>query len=81
MNACSDAQAVIEDYVEELRYGIEELTAPIIFGRHLCDTEQYDKAQKYFEHLLIDSDGEDLVWIEHYTGLALHKKRGHWMLL
>jgi tetratricopeptide (TPR) repeat protein len=77
MTTTKDAGTITKYYLEETHRETEEKSVSIVFGRLMCNLGQYDKSQKYFEQLLKDPNGEDLAWIEHNIGRALHFK-GEW---
>ena len=52
MNASSEGQRIINDYVDSTQDEIRQKSLLIVFGKLLCDIGEYDQAQKYFEKLL-----------------------------
>ncbi|CAF4028260.1 unnamed protein product, partial [Rotaria sordida] len=77
MTATNEGQVVIQDYLEAARRETKERSVGIMFGRLMCNMGQYQKSQRYFEQLLINSKDEDPAWIEFNIGRALHFK-GEW---
>jgi len=77
MSASSDGQTITKDYLEEMQQEAEEKSIAIVFGKLMCDLGQYDKSQKYFEHMLNESNDEDPAWIEFNIGRPLYGK-GEW---
>ncbi|CAF4128050.1 unnamed protein product [Rotaria sp. Silwood2] len=74
MNASNDGQKIVTDYLEEKYLKTEEKSMSIVFGRLMCNLDQHDKAQKYFEGLLHDRNIENLAWIEFNLGRILDFK-------
>ncbi|CAF0777319.1 unnamed protein product [Rotaria sp. Silwood1] len=74
LDASNDGQEIVTNYLEEKYIKTEEKSMCIVFGRLMCNLGQYDKAQKYFEQLLRDPNGEDLAWIEFNLGRILDIK-------
>lgn len=61
-------KAILQKYIYDTRRQLENLTVPIIFGKLLCNMNQWKQSQLYFQHLLNDSHNEDRAWIEHSLG-------------
>ncbi|CAF1314325.1 unnamed protein product [Rotaria sp. Silwood1] len=78
MIVVNDGQTIIQKYIDDTHRQIEDLTIPIIFGKLICDTSQWNQSQLYFQHLFNDLHGEDLAQIEHHIGQADHWK-GRWI--
>ncbi|CAF4525316.1 unnamed protein product [Rotaria sp. Silwood2] len=77
LKATNEGRNIVQYYVEETRRETEEKSVVIMFGRLLCDMGQYQKAELYFEQILIDPNGEDIAWIEHNLGRVFQSK-GDW---
>ncbi|CAF3698408.1 unnamed protein product [Rotaria sp. Silwood1] len=77
MTATSEGQVIIQDYLEATRRETEERSVGIMFGRLMCNMGQYEKSQRYFEQLVINSKDEHPAWVEFNIGRALHFK-GEW---
>ncbi|CAF3835767.1 unnamed protein product [Rotaria sp. Silwood1] len=74
MNISNEGQKITKNFLELKQKEKEELNISIIFGSLLSDLGEYDKSQKYFEHLLNDSNDEDFAWIEFHIGKIFHLK-------
>ncbi|CAF0854182.1 unnamed protein product [Adineta steineri] len=68
LNVSNDGQEILKDYLKKKYNESEEKSMRIVFGRLMCSLGQYNKAQKYFERLLSDVNGEDIAWIEFNLG-------------
>ncbi|CAF0837435.1 unnamed protein product [Rotaria sordida] len=77
MNLSNEGQKIMKDFIELIKEDTEKLSVSIIFGRLLLNLDQYDKALKYFQQLLNDSNDEDQAWIEFNIGRAFDFK-GEW---
>ena len=77
LTAINDGQTITQKYIDDTRRQFEDLSISIIFGKLICDMSQWNQSQIYFQSLLNDPHDEDLAWIEHSIGKALHWK-GEW---
>ncbi|CAF1249385.1 unnamed protein product [Adineta steineri] len=79
MIATNDGESIIEKYIEDTHRQIENVSISIIFGKLMCDMNEWNQSQKYLEFLMNDlsSNHEDLAWIEHSMG-QVHHWKGEW---
>ncbi|CAF4179741.1 unnamed protein product [Adineta steineri] len=79
MIATNDGELIIKKYIEDTHRQIENASISIIFGKLMCDMNEWNQSQKYFEFLMNDlsSNHEDLAWIEHSMG-QVHHWKGEW---
>ncbi|CAF1019426.1 unnamed protein product [Rotaria sp. Silwood1] len=75
MNLSNQGQIITNNYIDLKQKYKEERSISIVFGRLFCNLGEYDKSQKFFQHLFHDSNDEDRAWIEFNIGRVLSFKR------
>ncbi|CAF4374093.1 unnamed protein product, partial [Adineta steineri] len=76
--ATNDGELIMEKYIEDTHRQIENVSISIIFGKLMCDMNEWNQSQKYFEFLMNGlSCNEDSAWIEHSMG-QVHHWKGEW---
>ncbi|UJR32801.1 hypothetical protein I4U23_020263 [Adineta vaga] len=64
MSASNESQSITKHYLDLQRKEVQEKSVPILIGRLMYNSGQYEKSLRYFQKLLADPNGEDLAWIE-----------------
>jgi len=74
MTVSQEGEKLTKSYIEEVQRFADEQSITLVFGRLICDLGEYDKAQKYFEDLLNEPNGDDPAWIEFNIGRVFYRK-------